>query len=255
MQALIGCTGFVGSWLAGTDSFDFQINRSNLESLQGAQLDRIVCAGLPATKWIANRNPAEDLANVQRLEGILKTVRASKFTLISTIDVYPLMTSADEDFDCEQHPNHSYGAHRLRFERFVRESFPQVHVVRLPAMFGPGLKKNVIYDLLHDNQLEAIHPESRFQWYPLTRLADDLRVIEAEQLPLVNLFTEPLATGAVITKLFPGKTVGRSAGNPVHYDLHTRHGRLFGGDGRYMMRADAAMSALHKFVHDQQTMQ
>jgi hypothetical protein len=246
--ALIGYTGFVGSALARDGEFDLCVNRTNLESLRGAHLKRIVCAGLPAAKWIANQRPAEDADNMRRLVAALATTRADTFTLISTIDVYPRATDADETYECSNEPNHAYGTHRLEFERSVRERFPHAHIVRLPALFGAGLKKNILYDLLYDNQVERINPDSRFQWYPLTRLTRDLRTIEERGLPLVNLFTEPLETRAILEQLFPNRLAGRSPGPRAHYDLHTCHGAVFGGDSRYIMSRAAVLAALGAFV-------
>jgi hypothetical protein len=247
-SALIGYTGFVGASLAGARHFDLLVNRANLESLQGARLQRLVCAGLPAAKWIANQKPEEDADNVRRLEAALTSVRTERFFLISTIDVYPHTTGADETSDCSQEPNHAYGEHRLEFEHFVRERFPHAHIVRLPALFGRGLKKNAVYDLLHDNRLERINPASRFQWYPLARLSQDLRTIEVHNLPLVNLFTEPVETQTILKQLFADRTTGGSPDPPAHYDLRTRHGAIFGGDSRYVMSSTAVMADLGEFV-------
>ena len=253
-SALIGYTGFVGASLARAERFDLLVNRANLESLQGARLERVVCAGLPAAKWIANQKPQEDAEDVRRLEAALSTVRADAFVLISTIDVYPRTAEADETYDCSREFNHAYGKHRLGFERFVGERFPHAHIVRLPALFGRGLKKNVVYDLLHDNRLERINPASRFQWYPLARLPKDLRTIEVHGLPLVNLFTEPVETRTIVEQLFADKLAGGSPDPAADYDLRTRHGAFFGGDSRYVMSGAAVMTALGEFVRGEQVL-
>jgi RmlD substrate binding domain len=247
-SALIGYTGFVGANLARTEHFELLVNRANIESLQGARLERLVCAGLPAAKWIANQRPQEDADNVCRLEAVLTKVQSKRFVLISTIDVYPGVAGADETYDCSREPSHAYGKHRLEFEHFVRKMFPHAHIVRLPALFGRGLKKNAIYDLLHDNRLESINPASRFQWYPLARLPQDLRTIEAHGLSLVNLFTEPLETRTILQQLFADKTAGNSPDPPAYYDLRTRHGAIFGGDSRYVMSGAEVMTALGEFI-------
>src|SRR5689334_17424607 len=98
--ALVGHTGFVGGSLAAASNFDVLINRDSLDLLRGMQIDRLVCAGLPAAKWIANQSPRKDAENVRRLESVLSTIRAETFVLISTIDVYAKTREADEDFDC-----------------------------------------------------------------------------------------------------------------------------------------------------------
>jgi hypothetical protein len=247
-SALIGCTGFVGGTLARHEPFDLLINRANLASLEGLNLTRLVCAGLPASKWIANREPDADRANMERLCRTLGTVSAKSVTLISTIDVYPNTTSADEDYDCSVLPNHPYGTHRLAFERFVRGRFPHAHIVRLAALFGTGLRKNVLYDLLHDNALDVINPDSRFQWYPLIRLPQDLQTIQAMRLALVNLFTEPIATREILTRFFPGKRVGRRASPQIEYGLRTRYDTLFGGGGGYSLGRAAVLDEMARFI-------
>ena len=246
-SALIGCTGFVGGFLAGHEGFDLLVHRANVDLLRHRSLDRIVCAGLPAAKWIANREPDNDRANMLHLCDTLRTVTAGSFVLISTIDVYPRTDGADEEFDCGAAPNHAYGRHRLEFERFVRERYPHALILRLPALFGPGLRKNVLFDLMTGNQLENINPASSFQWYPLVRLPQDIEWAERGELGLVNLFTEPLATGAIIDRYFPEAHVGAEASPAVRYDLHTRYAHVFGGTGRYIMSAVSALDAMESF--------
>lgn len=246
-SALIGYTGFVGGLLAARGRFDLLIHRANLDLLRHRSLDRIVCAGLPAAKWIANREPDADHANMRLLCDTLRSVATRSFVLISTIDVYPRTRDADEEFDCSGEPNHPYGGHRLEFEHFVRERFPQALIVRLPALFGPRLRKNVLFDLLTANQLEKVNPASSFQWYPLERLPQDLERAQRQELRLVNLFTEPLATGTIIDRCFPDAQVGAEAQPAVHYDLHTRYAPVFGGTGRYVMSAAATLDAIGSF--------
>jgi hypothetical protein len=246
-SALIGYTGFVGGFLAERERFDLLIHRANVDLLRRRDLERVVCAGLPAAKWIANREPEADRANMVHLCDTLRTVTAKSFVLISTIDVYPRTQDADEDFDCSVAANHAYGRHRLEFEGFIRDRFPYALILRLPAVFGPGLRKNVLFDLMMGNQLEKVNPASSFQWYPLERLPEDIGRAERHRLKLANLFTEPLATSAILDCHFPEAQVGAEAQPAAHYDLHTRYAHVFGGSGRYVMSAASALEAIGSF--------
>lgn len=117
----------------------------------GQVFDTIVCSGVSAVKWLANKDPETDLRRIEELQTSLRSVKASLFILVSTVDVYPDTQGVDEEYDCSLKPTHPYGAHRLAFEQFCRDTFPECYIVRLPALFGEGLKKNVIFDLLNDN--------------------------------------------------------------------------------------------------------
>lgn len=248
MRALIGHSGFVGGTLLRQRAFDSLFNSRNVEELKHRGFQSVVCAGLPAAKWIANRDPDADMRNIAALCEVLRTVEAETFVLISTIDAYPKISGVDESFDCHAMDNNPYGAHRLFFEDFVRDRFPSCFILRLPGLFGRGLKKNVIYDLLHDNCLEAINPKSSFQWYDLDRLADDIETAIACRLSLVGLMPEPVVTQEILDRFFPGKAVGDKAGPEVHYDVRTRHAAKFGGSGDYLMDAEEVLARLGRFV-------
>ncbi|MFH1555816.1 MAG: hypothetical protein ABII76_13285 [Pseudomonadota bacterium] len=248
-QALIGHTGFVGSNLRAQSAFDAGFNSSNIGDIRGRHFDRIVCAGVSAVKWWANQNPEQDLAGIERLMAELGHVEADLFTLISTVDVYGRPIGVSEDALPERQGLHPYGLHRLQLEDFVAARFPNHRIVRLPALFGTGLKKNAIYDLIHQNRTEAINPDGRFQWYPLDRLSADLALVEQSDIPLVNFATEPVSMEDIRARFFPGASLGPAAPGAGLYDFRTLHAALFGGAGGYILDRPAVFSALERFLH------
>ena len=205
---LIGHTGFVGTNLKQQRPFDDLYRSTNIEEIRGKHYGLLVCSGVSAAKWRANKAPEEDRAAVDRLLENLFTVKAERLVLISTVDVYPTAANVDESFDCGSLPNHAYGVNRLHVESALRQAFPNLFVVRLPALFGPGLKKNVIYDLLRDNCLNVINPESVFQYYDMTSLSHDLDIVLKHEVPLINLATEPVPTKVIHARFFPDAVIG-----------------------------------------------
>lgn len=245
---LIGYTGFVGSNLNRLATFDAHYNTQNIGEIQGKSFDLLVCAAPQAKKWWANQNPDEDLALVQQLMDHLKQTEVERFVLISSIDVFPRITEVDERFDCTSQENHAYGRHRLLLEQFVTTHFPLVHILRLPGLFGPGLRKNVIFDMIHQNEVEKINPESRFQWYDVTRLWQDVQTTIGHDLRLVMLATEPVATAAIQQHCFPNLAIGGTTSAPVYYDVRTCYADVFGGGNGYMLNQSQVLDAIDRFV-------
>lgn len=247
-RGLIGYTGFVGSNLNEQYEFDTFYNSKNFAKMAGRNFAELVCAGVAAEKWKANKNPTEDLERIQRLIKVLKNVKADRFVLISTIDVYPIAHGKDESFDCHKDENHAYGKNRLLFEDFCVEHFPKCHVIRLPGLFGKGIKKNIIYDLLHGNMLEKINPSSSFQYYYLKNLWSDIEIAINADLPLLNLFTEPIATIEIWNRFFSDKHIGSLANHMLHYDLHTCYSHIFCGNGSYRHSKEEVLLQMQEFI-------
>jgi hypothetical protein len=248
-NALIGHSGFVGSNLARQAPFSHRFNSCNFRDMRNQRFDTVVCAGVTAVKWKANQEPEADWNGISALIDELATVTAARFILISTVDVYPDPALAqDEDAKPAAH-NHAYGLHRLRLEEFVEGKFPNCSIVRLPALFGPGLKKNVIFDLIHNNQVGRINPRGIFQWYPLRRLAQDLETVDRLRLGLVNLVTQPISTRSILDRYFPDRAVDEAATTTPAYAIRTRHAALLGGGDGYIMDAPAVLAELGNFLH------
>lgn len=246
-SALIGYTGFVGGNLLRQRSFDACFNSSNIEGIAGRSFDLVVCAGAPAEKWKANADPERDSDVIERLTRALEQVNARRLVLISTVDVFLDPRDVDEDAPVPMTGLHAYGRHRRRLEQIVASRFA-THVVRLGGLFGPGLKKNVIYDLLHENQIDRIDTRSVFQFYDLRRLWHDIAIAIDNDLPLVHLPTEPVSVAEVARAGFGIEFENATSSTPVRYDVHTRYAPLFGGSGPYIEPKSTELAGIASFV-------
>jgi len=246
--ALIGHTGFVGGNLLREYPFAGRYHSKNIEAIAGGHFDLIVCAGAPAAKWKANQEPAADRACIGRLIAALERVRAERFVLISTVDVYGRANGVDED--CQPTGATPYGRHRLELEHFAAYRF-RCLTVRLPALFGPGLKKNAIYDLLHNNQIEKIDSRAVFQFYNVRRLWRDIRIAAGAGLSLIHLATEPVSMAEVARSAFGREWSNHLPAPPPAYDLRTRHSALYGGADHYMRGKNRVLADLTAFVREQ----
>ena len=178
----------------------------------------------------------------------LESVRARNFTLISTVDVYADPVGVTERDPLAPERLHAYGRNRAMLERFVAGRFETHQIVRLPALFGVGLKKNALFDLMHDNRTAVINPASSFQWYPLDRLGADLELARSSALAVLNLATEPLTMAEIRDRWFPASPMGAEAAAEAHYDMHSLHAPSFGGAGAYVMNKRAVLEAIGWFV-------
>lgn len=248
-SALIGFTGFVGGTLHRASAFDLLINSKNTNDLRGKSFDLVICAGVPAAKWLANAHPEDDRKAIASIRDALDSTEIGELILISTIDVYCDPGAAcDEDDVIDASRNHAYGKHRFELECWAVNRFRKTRIVRLPALFGEGLKKNVIFDLLHGNQIEKINPLGVFQWYPLRRLASDIERIRAHDIDLINLFPEPLQTAEILNAFFPGAKVGPEATPAPAYGLRTKYAEMFGGPAGYMLDRITVLGELAGFI-------
>lgn len=248
-DALIGFTGFVGSNLARQHSFGGLFNSKNISEIRGRNFETLVFSGARAVKWWANQHPKQDWAEIDAALEPINTVSARHAVLISTIDVLPPIAGLKEDYDCSRFENHAYGKNRLRLEIEFSKLFKNATIVRLAGLFGPGLAKNVIFDLLNNNILEKIEPRSRFQFYDLNRLWGDIQVAVKNNIRLIHLFPEPVSTAEIISAFFPGVEVGADPFPVANYDFQTQHAGVFGGRDGYLYDESEVLDRLGCFIN------
>ncbi len=247
-SALVGYTGFVGGNLHRQNRFDLLYNSKNIDEIRGKEFELLVLSATQAQRWWANLHPQEDRDGIERLLVSLETVKSQRVVLISTIDVLPLVPGADEDFDAHSQETHPYGANRLRLEDEITQRFSNVCIVRLPSLFGAGLKKNVIYDLLNLNQVEKINPASSFQYYDLSNIWHDITLALDKNIPKLHLFPEPVTSLEIIDCFFPGVEVGGNPGPASHYAFRTKYAELFGGSQGYLYLREEVIRRIGQFV-------
>lgn len=246
--SLIGDTGFVGGNLLRQVPVDAAYNSGTIDAIVGRCFDLLIIAGAPGAKWRANQDPDADDAAIARLTAALMQVTARRAVLISTVDVYPNAVGVSEATAVVPTDASPYGRHRRQLEDVVTTRFDAV-VIRLPGLFGPGLRKNVIFDLLNRRGIEQINPDSTYQWYPIDRLWIDIRLALAKRLQLVNLVTEPLRVDELARDAFGLELAAAGASAPAtYYDVRTEYDRLFGGRGGYLAAKTESVRRIAAFV-------
>jgi hypothetical protein len=148
-DGLIGHTGFVGSALLRQARFAACFNSANIATIAGQAFGTLVCAAAPGSMLEANRAPERDAAQIDALIARLATVRAERFVLISSIAVLADFAGGDDEATQAFQQELAYGRHRRALEAFVEENFPGSLIIRLPALFGAGLRKNFLFDLMN----------------------------------------------------------------------------------------------------------
>lgn len=307
MTVLVGSTGFVGSNLlrGAGGAVDLGVHSTNVREAFGTAPDLLLYAGLPAAKYLANHAPEQDLAAVRQAEENIRAIGPRKLALISTIDVYPVPNAVDESSPIDPGLLHPYGLHRYQLEQRVREFAPDALIVRLPGLFGKGLRKNFIYDLLHpapsmlpegklaelsrlDGEIAGCYgpadkgfckllpldpprladlearleragftslcftdSRSRFQFYPLHRLWEDIQAALRQGLELWNPATPPLYAGEIYKSLTGREFRNLLDSPPADYDYRTQYGELFGGGGGYLCGREAVLEEIIRFVREE----
>ena len=250
-NALIGHSGFVGSTLSKQFDFTDFYRSGTIAEIERRNFDLVVCSAAPAQKWIANRDPLADRQNIDSLISHLKTVTCDTFVLISTVDVFKSPIGVDEDTPVDEAGLHAYGLHRRLLEECVESHFPNHLIVRLPGLVGPGLRKNVIFDFLNDNNLQSIDSRGVFQFYPMVNLWWDIQTALKAGLKLVHLTAEPISV-ADVSEMGFGKPFNQpSANQPAIYDMRTRHAAVFGGKGHYQYSQRETLLAVRAYAQSE----
>lgn len=198
MKILVGSTGLIGTTLREQNNFDLCFNTSNIDQFESLvpEGSDLYLACLPAAMWMVNSDLLGDFRNMINVIDTLKKKKYSNVMLYSTIEVY---NQSPFESDERHYPSFNkaiYGSNRYNFELLVKDqlSYDSLRIARLPALFGKNIKKNILFDLLNDNQVEKINTNSSYQWYNLDNIwCDTIRVMRGEH-EIVNMFGEPIET-------------------------------------------------------------
>ena len=144
---LVGSTGFVGGNLRAKHTFAAVCHSSDIAAQYGTQPDLCVYAGVPAAMFLANADSEADMEVMRTARENLRKIAPKSLVLISSIAVFADSRGRCEDDAPDTDGLPAYGRNRLQLEQWVREDFNDALIVRLPALYGAGLKKNFLFDL------------------------------------------------------------------------------------------------------------
>lgn len=248
-SALIGYTGFIGSNLKNDSLFDEFYNSQNIKNIEGKKYDLIVSCGNSSTKWEVNQNPEKDLANIQQFIESIKKVKANKFVLISTIDVYENPDGVNEDSECGNLEKNQYGKNRLYLENFIKNHFKNYLIVRLPIVYGPNFKKNIIYDALNNHELHKVNAGAQVQIYHVKNLMKDIQLALKNKLKILNIATEPIIVKEIYKEVF-NLDLDNSLCNKFQYNMKTKYANLFGKEKDYVYSREEILNELKSFKEE-----
>lgn len=206
--ALIGSHGLFGNKISTFCTPTCTYNSDNISKLSATKFDTVICAAPSANRRAADADPKSDADNVDQIISALKSQRIKRLVLIGTIDTIV-------------HPDTPYGQNRLRLENFVKQEFAHHYVLRFGNIVDAGIKKNVLFDLKHNQFLDSINLDSVTQWYPLSRLQADIEHALTYNKYEQNLISEPIQIREIVQRFFPDKLnqVGTAPGHRANYNL------------------------------------
>ena len=206
-MALIGSRGLFGSEICKFYTPSHVYNSNNIHELAQDEFDLVICAAPSANRRAAQADPDADAASVDSIISALSARRIQRLLLIGTIDTVA-------------HPDSAYGQNRLRLENFIKQEFAHYYVLRFGNIVGAGIKKNVLYDLKHNQFLDSINLDSVTQWYPLDRLQADIEHALTHNSYEQTLISEPIQVREIVEQFFPDKLaqVGTCPGPAYNYN-------------------------------------
>lgn len=300
---LVGSTGFVGGNLIQAHDFECICHSSNINCYYSSEPDLCVYAGIPSAMFLANSNPDADLNIMKQARTNIRSINPKKLVLISSIAVFRDSRGKDETSIITDENLSAYGKNRLLLEKWVKEDYPTALIVRLPALYGKGLKKNFLFDLHHivpamlrpeiyellakdsslvregfslgqngffsinqkadyvglksyfmNNRFNALSftdSRSRYQFYDLRRLWNDVRIALDNELLLLHICTPPVSA-KTIYETVTGRTDWNNElyTSPYDYDMRTVHSRLFGEEGGYLCGLDDELYGIKRFMDE-----
>ena len=201
-NALIGYSGFIGSHLKEKIEDCEFYNSKNIKTIKNKNFNKIYFSGNDSRIWYVNKYPKKDMKNLISILSKLSSVKCDLFILISSIEIYKTTKNKKYNENSKLLPKKklNYGENRLFFEKEIKKLFKNFLIIRLPVVYGKRLKKNVLFDIIHNNNLNKINTNDVLQFYPVKYLYSDINKIIKNKIKLINLSSAPIRISTIFKK-------------------------------------------------------
>lgn len=253
-SAIIGYSGFVGENITKQITFDDYYSSANIKDIKGKSYDTILSCATKSERWKANTDEKGDWKAINKLLTNLLSVKAKHFILISTVDVYPNPSNANEDTKISQNLlTQPYGKNRFKMELFVKKHFKNYTIIRMPQLYGIHLKKNFIYDLIYKNALDFTHKDSMLQFYNLNNFSKDLKKVLKNNIKIVNFSVEPISAGEIAKTCAGMKFNTQTEKPPLIFDVKSKYAKLLGSKENYFYSKQKTLKEITSFIKIQKS--
>ena len=177
---IIGANGLVGKGIFDLlkekkDITLLKVTRENISDFNNIECDVIINANGSGKKGWCNENPSKSFdTNCYSLYKVLDKFTPKRYILISSVDVYPFTNSVDttfEDITIDPIKLSPYCLHKYIAEMIIKNNFSDFLILRLSNVIGPGLKKNVLFDLTRKRNL-FLSPFSKMNFIDTETIAE-----------------------------------------------------------------------------------
>ncbi len=180
-------------------------------------------------------------ALIIRLPGLFgKNIK--KNFIYDYMNVIPFMLKQDKWAQlCEKEP---------RLEEFYELQPNEFY--RCRALLEPEKKElRACFKQIGFTALHFTDSRSRYQFYPLSRLWEDIQTAREHGIKLWHPATEPVSAAEVYRFLTGQEFVNELAGNPADYDYRTIYDGLFGGRGGYICDKQTILEEIKRFTEQE----
>jgi hypothetical protein len=201
MIALIG-RGTVGHALLAQRDFDCVFDSSNIDTMLANHFESVVIAAPSGNRRTVNQNSAQDDRDVEQIVEAIRRVRPPRCILFSSVDAVVS-------------PHTAYGHNRKFLEQSLA-GLTELTVFRLSTLIGDTIKKNILYDIKHQQHTHEIDTGAWLQWCLLEDLS---RLVDwAQPGQAVNIVSEPIQNQELMQKFCSGVN-SSYATHSVNYNL------------------------------------
>lgn len=192
--------GYIGNFLqAQTGGMIY--DRNTAKVMHESSHDIIVITAPTGNRLYVKDHQALDQKNCDDLVNLLEHCRYQALVHISTVDVYHDQKS-NSALPLDVCPDTAYGRNRWYLEQKLQQ-FPNCYTIRLPTLLHSTVKKNLLFDIKNTIWLDKINLENQIQWYPLTRLKQDILSVVEKNCRFENFTSAPIENYKIVSRYRP----------------------------------------------------
>ena len=249
---IIGANGMIGQNINeqySNISNVSKITRENFTESANKKYNILFVTAADARKYWVNQNPHYDLKHLCNLAEGIKNYTFEKLVLISSIDVYNQVENKGDEKTLLKFENPSYGDNRLFLELLLKSEFQnKLHIIRLQGIIANNLKKNPLYDLKFKNELYKINKNNILQFYPISKLKQDIDLCIMNEINLANISCEPIKLSEIFIKYYPHLLSQADDNKPqANYDVKSIYSETLLNKKDYWIPKDDIFKAIEDY--------